>query len=160
MPYIAHFANPRRKTWILAVLLGDSVIGVVAFGSTASAQSPSPRLAIQTLTINQTGESESTITYEAQVTVVNSGASDFSGLQRVDYQIDNGDKQLAYIITTLQSRQTVTNFHLQLRFDTRRTHSSIGSRRIRKGADHRSCRGRHRCGDNRLPIQVRTNRGV
>ena len=111
MPYIAHFSSPRQKPRILAALLGILVVGMVAaflFDLNASAQSPSPRLAIQTLTINQTGESESTITYEAQVTVVNSGASDFSGLQRVDYQIDNGDKQLAYIITTLQSRQTVT----------------------------------------------------
>ena len=104
MPYIAHFSSPRQKPRILAALLGILVVGMVAaflFDLNASAQSPSPRLAIQTLTINQTGESESTITYEAQVTVVNSGASDFSGLQRVDYQIDNGDKQLAYIITTL-----------------------------------------------------------
>lgn len=78
------------------------------FGSTASAQSPSTGLILQTLTITQSSESASTITYNAQVTIANSSNSDFSGVQRVDYQIDGANKQLAYIITALRAGQTLS----------------------------------------------------
>ena len=111
MPYIAHATSPRRKTQIFAVLLGIIALGAVTvflFDSIASAQSPSNGLAIQSLTITQSGASASGITYDARGTIVNFGERDFSGAQRVDYQIDNGPKELAYIVTALQVGQTVT----------------------------------------------------
>ena len=111
IPFITYPIYPRRKTWIVTALFAVIALGTVAvfaFDSSASAQSPSNGLVIQSLTVNETGESARAITYEARVTIANSSESDFSGLQRVDYQIDDGDKQLAYIVTSLQSGQTAT----------------------------------------------------
>ena len=111
MPFITYPINPLRKSWIATALFAVIAVGAAAvfdFDSSANAQSPSNGLVIQSLTINQSGESARAITYEAQVTIANPSETDFSGLQRVDYQIDDGDKQLAYIVTSLLSGQTIT----------------------------------------------------
>ena len=106
-----------NKRFVLLTLATLITVLVATFGlvSRASAQSPSTGLAIQNLTITQSGVSASVVTYDARVTIVNSSDTDFSGVQRVDYQIDGGDKQLAYIVTALQAGQTLIftfSFHL------------------------------------------------
>ena len=100
--------NPRKTSALLGILIGGGVLVAFAFNATVEAQAPETGLVIDELAIVEKGETASGIAHRATVTVRNSGETEFSGLQRVDYMIDDGKQQLAYIITELGSGETLS----------------------------------------------------
>ncbi len=112
---IAEFLRRSRLPSAIVGGLMISAIFVFAFNATASAQSPSAGLIIEDITITDKGETEGGIAHQARVTFRNSNDSDFSGLQRVDYTIDGGEPQLAFIVTQIDAGASTTftvNFNL------------------------------------------------
>ena len=93
--------NNLLRFWLIAIIVASAIPIAFGFNSTAVAQSPTANLTIQSLGVTKTRESSTAVTYQATATVKNTGNADFSGVQRVDYQINGGDAQLTYIITSL-----------------------------------------------------------
>lgn len=92
-----------------------SAIFVFAFNASASAQSSPSGLIIDDLSITEKGETENGLAHQARVNIRNPNETDFTGLQRVDYAIDNGEQQLAFIVTQIGGGETVSftfNFNL------------------------------------------------
>ncbi len=160
MPKVVDKIRTRRNPGVTGALAGISILGVVfvliAFNTpTASAQSPPTGLVIDDVTIVAKLETPNGIAHRASVTVRNSSETDFSGLQRVDYTIDDGELQLAYIVTQLASGQTLTfTFEFPLIPGTRTVNVILGDSELSRtvnvtGADinvevieHRLKRGR------------------
>lgn len=120
MPKVAAKLRRSRKSrlnlWLVTTLVVSAIALTLAISSTATAQSPAPNLTIQSLAITKTGETSTGVTYQATATVNNNGDTDFSGAQRVDYQINSSDAQLAYIVTDLPAGGSLSftfNFELQ-----------------------------------------------
>ncbi len=120
MPQIAtiHLLSrtPRLKLLLVTILVAAAIPIALTINSTAAAQSLAANITIQSLSISKTSESSTAVTYQATATVHNPGDVDFSGTQRVDYQINNDDRQLAYIVTNLTGGESLTftfSFDLQ-----------------------------------------------
>ena len=93
--------KPRLFHWILGGLIVSSISVAIFAGSSASAQPSDMGLRIDAVTLTRISANESGVRYRARVTIGNPAETDFSGVQRVDYRIDDGDPQLAYIVTDL-----------------------------------------------------------
>ena len=107
--------NNLSRFWLIAIFVASAIPIAFGFTSTAAAQSPTANLTIQSLDLTKTRESSTAITYQATATVKNTGDADFSGVQRVDYQINGGDAQLTYIITSLPAGGSLSfTFHFDL----------------------------------------------
>ncbi len=102
-----HPPNYRNAFRFLTVVGVAISIALFAFNTT-SAQVPTSGLVIDDISITETGEAAEGIVYQAQVAVRNSSESDFSGVQRLDYVIDDGESRLAYIVTDLPKDETVS----------------------------------------------------
>ena len=118
MPKVVDKIRTRRNPGVTGALAGISILGVVfvlfTFNNpSASAQSPSTGLVIDDISITERSETDQGIAHQARVTIRNPSESEFSGLQRVDYTIDNGEQLLAYIVTQIES-QRIHRFHVQL----------------------------------------------
>ncbi len=79
----------------VSVLVGLGYAGVVA------GQGTSGSIQVVDVVVTKVGEEPSVVLYEALVTVRNVGDADFSGAQRVEYQVDGGDKELVYVVSGL-----------------------------------------------------------
>ena len=104
------------KLLLGTILVAAAIPIALTINSTAAAQSLAANLTIQSLSISKTSESSTAVTYQATATVHNSSDVDFAGTQRVDYQINNDDRQLAYIVTNLTAGESLTftfSFDLQ-----------------------------------------------
>ena len=114
----AEFLRTARRSRLANAILGGLVVSAIfafAINSTVDAQSPSAALVIDDVTITEKFETEDGIAHEAQVTVSNTSQTDFTGLQRVDFTIDNGERQLAFIVTQIDGNASITftfNFNL------------------------------------------------
>ena len=106
----------RLRLCLAAGLFVSAILIAFTFNSTIAGQSPTISLTIQNLVITKIGETPNAVIYQATVTVDNTGDAHFSGVQRVDYQINNDGAQLAYIITSIPADGSSTftfNFELQ-----------------------------------------------
>ncbi len=106
----------RNKFWMVAVFITAAIALVLGINSTVAAQAPTANLTIQSLSVSKTSEDSNAVTYRATATVANTGDADFSGVQRIDYQINNDDRQLAYIVTALTAGDSASftfNFDLK-----------------------------------------------
>ena len=81
---------------------------------TFEAQAESLELQVSSVVVSEVGENSSSVTYEAMVEVTNTGSNDFNDIARVDYQIDNDARKIAYIVTELAAKNTV---QFTFRFD-------------------------------------------
>ena len=107
--------NNRLRFCLVVIVVASAIPIAFGFNSTADAQSPTANLTIQSLDLTKTRESSTAVTYQATATVKNTGDADFSSVQRVDYQIDGGDAQLTYIITSLPAGGSLSfTFHFDL----------------------------------------------
>ncbi len=109
-----NYRNAFRFLTVAGVAIS---ISIFAFNTAASAQSPSTGLLIDdvTITIVAKPETPNGVAHRASVTVRNSSETNFSGLQRLDYTVDGGERQLAYIVTQLGSGESLTiTFELAL----------------------------------------------
>ena len=105
---------PRLASAIVGGLVACAVFAF-AFNASASAQSPLSDLVIDDVAITEKGETDEGIAHQARVTIRNPNETDFSGLQRVDYSIDDGEQLLAYIVTQIEGGESVDftfNFNL------------------------------------------------
>ena len=112
MSTFAEYLRTRRASLTsVAVFLTLSlatVLIVFAVNMTASAQPASSGLTIQDLIISRIGKSSTAVNYQALVTISNSTGTDFAGVERVEYQLDDGDLQLGYILTALPDGESVS----------------------------------------------------
>ena len=102
-----------RSRIAVAVLAGLSIaLGLV---QVADAQESTHLLNVTEVSIIEVGEDRSAVTYKALVTVQNSGNADFAGATRVDYQVDDGERTLVYVVTDLAAgEQAKFTFRLKL----------------------------------------------
>ena len=101
----------------LRILVIAFAIAAVVFGvvGSAHAQESEHDLRVASVNLTETGETESTVKYEASVEIENAGAIDFDGVVRVDYQIDDGAGQIVYVITELGAgASTLFRFRFEL----------------------------------------------
>ena len=75
------------------------------FAGLADAQESVHLFNVTDVSIIEISENRSTVTYEALVTVENTSDTDFRGAQRVDYQVDGGEKTLVYVVIDLAAGQ-------------------------------------------------------
>ena len=95
----------------MLVVLAATVSSV----QTASAQERWHELRVASVEIKEISQTSVEVGYEAAVEIVNNGAADFDSVQRVDYQIDDGPIELAYVITGVDAGENVRftfQFHL------------------------------------------------
>ena len=106
-----------RSRVAISVLIG--LVGVlVGFGWTGvvSAKNSGDLLHVTDVVIMEVSESRTVVRYEALVTVENMGDVDFVGTQRIDYQVDGGERKLVYVVSELakgEQRQFKFRFELE-----------------------------------------------
>ena len=114
----AGFLRTYRRSRLASAIVGGLLISAIfafALNATADAQSPTTDLVIDDIIITEKSENEDGIAHQAEVTVSNTSQTDFTGLQRVDFTIDNGERQLAFIITQVDGGASISftfNFNL------------------------------------------------
>ncbi len=79
----------------------------IAIVDRINAQEQWHSLRVASVEITEVSQTTSEVRYEAAVRVLNSGTADFDAIQRVDYQIDDGPSELAYVITKISAGQGV-----------------------------------------------------
>ena len=94
------FTMVRMKYWI-AIFILIGLAAPFAFDSSASAQSAETGLTISDVLLTEVGETPTSVTYEALVSVENRGNTDFDSIQRIEYRLDTGEQGLVYIVTEL-----------------------------------------------------------
>ena len=94
-----------RAAFVLAVAIPIAFLSANTF---VAAQGSTSGIAISSVVITQTRVNAETVSYQASVTVSNTSTTDFSGIERLDYRIDGGEKQLAYIVTNLAAGDSST----------------------------------------------------
>ncbi len=108
---LAEFLTTVLRSRLAHAIVGGLIFSVIfAFGlnSTVNAQSQSAALVIDDVTITEKFETEDGIAHKAQVTISNTSLTEFTGLQRVDFTIDNGERQLAFIVTQIDGDASIT----------------------------------------------------
>ena len=115
------YTYPAVRRWLGIAFLHAAVFVLaisVAFlvdNQNVAAQSSDSDLRVSRFETTQSGVGAETASYQGAVTITNPGDADFAGVERVDYQIDGGEKQLVYIVTSLAAgaSSTITfNFEL------------------------------------------------
>ena len=115
------YTYPAMRRWLGIAFLHAAVFVLpicVAFlvdNQNVAAQSSDSDLRVSRFETTQSGVGAETASYQGAVTITNPGDADFAGVARVDYQIDGGEKQLVYIVTSLAAgaSSTITfNFEL------------------------------------------------
>ena len=84
-----------------SVLVG--VLVALGWTSVVAAQGSDDLLHVTDVVIIEVGEEKSVVGYEALVTVENVGDVDFVGTQRIDVQVDGGDRELVYVVSELDA---------------------------------------------------------
>ena len=115
------YTYPAVRRW-LGIAFLHAVVFVLAIcvaflvdNPNVAAQSSVSGLHVSRFETTQTGVVAETASYRGAVTITNAGDTDFAGVARVDYQIDGGEKQLVYIVTSLAAGASTTitfNFEL------------------------------------------------
>ncbi len=87
----------------VVVSVGLFLVALASFGvaSGVNAQGPEAVLRVSDVEVTEIAELSTTVRYEALVTVENVGGGDFAGTQRIEYQLDSGERTLVYIVTEL-----------------------------------------------------------
>lgn len=93
---------------VVALLIS---LGIV---ETVSAQQPQALLRVASVEVNEVEQTQSAVKFEALVEIENAGEADFDGIARVDYQVDDGESSLVYIVNTLALGNVV---RFQFRFE-------------------------------------------
>ena len=94
----------RMEPRIAVIVSLGLLVGVLVSFSGASAveaQGPQAVLRVSDVVVTEVAEMTTTVRYLALVTVENAGDGDFEGAQRIDYQIDDGQRTLVYVVTKL-----------------------------------------------------------
>ena len=76
---------------------------LVAFGivTSASAQQPRSFLRVVGVEVNEAGQTQSAVKYEALVEIENAGEAEFHEVARVEYRVDAGESSLVYVLHQL-----------------------------------------------------------
>ena len=94
----------RMEPRIAVIVSLGLLVGVLVSFSGASAveaQGPQAVLRVSDVVVTEVAEMTTTVQYLALVTVENASDGDFEGAQRIDYQIDDGERTLVYVVTKL-----------------------------------------------------------
>ena len=103
------------------------LIAAIFVGDRIAAQGVGHQLQVVRADFIEVSETSSAVQYEGLIEVVNTGSTDFDGVSRIDYRIDDGDPILVYVLTGLKSgeSQKVT-FRFELEPGERRVSVSVG----------------------------------
>ena len=96
-------ATRKLKMIVRAVFVLSAAIPIAFLSANTfvAAQGSTSGITISSVDFTQTRVNAETVSYQASVTVSNAGTTDFSGIERLDYRIDGGETQLAFIVTSL-----------------------------------------------------------
>ena len=94
-----------RSRVVSSVLVGvvSGVLVALGWTSVVEAQDSDDLIRVTDVVIMEVGEEKSVVLYEALVMVGNAGDVDFVGTQRIDLQVDGGDRELVYVVSGLDA---------------------------------------------------------
>ena len=118
-----------RPRIAVVVSVGLFLVALASFGvaSGVNAQGPEAVLRVSDVEVTEIAEMSTMVRYEALVTVENSGDGYFEGTQRIEYQLDDGERSLVYIVTELAAGEDLRfTFRFELAPGDRTLEMTVG----------------------------------